>query len=386
MDGTCAKSANLRQDQSRSNARRSLEQAQVAADAVGAIVHPRQQVARSARAARADHQVARVPAMPIARLIQIQVGVGPGRRAGDRPAKPITTSTHNTHHGAPQTLEFSTWIRRSWRKRFWIDSTGAAWSRLDASPATMPAKAMCRTPNACSAMPAASGPGTSRLLRQQPRRAAPGRCRAMPEAPCRTAAGAGGGAPAPASTRAAVPFGQRVLADRRASSACQADFRSSSSIVVSMRSRSVKVRRGRAGLRRPILVETLLSGDAEDLGDLALRAVVEVEQQQGAVERRLPLDEALEHARTCWSRSWSAPPASATSMQPRRPAALHHGAPPHDLLAHVADRHVQRHAIHPGAEAARRVVLRPRVPELRADVLHQGRRGPRACGRSCSRP
>ena len=36
--------------------------------------------------------------------------------------------------------------------------------------------------------------------------------------------------------------------------------------------------------------------DAEDVGDLALRAFVQVEQQQGAIQRRLAGDEGLQQS------------------------------------------------------------------------------------------
>ena len=52
--------------------------------------------------------------------------------------------------------------------------------------------------------------------------------------------------------------------------------------------------------------------DAEDLGDLALRAVVEVEQQGAKVERLA--GRMSPAAGGCWSRSWSLAVASAMSL------------------------------------------------------------------------
>src|SRR5690606_35755062 len=160
----------------------------------------------------------------------------------------------------------------------------------------MPAKATLSTPNACRTMPAASRPGRCRFCRQQ---ATPSTTRPMPSTACRAMPAYSGRrlrrARSKLRSRSSCSCSRSWRA-RRASSACQAESRASSSMMVSMC----------RGVRSEFVAEALFQAsdlggdvafaDAEDLGDLALRPLVEVEQQQRAVQRRLAGDEGLQQA------------------------------------------------------------------------------------------
>ncbi len=112
-------------------------------------------------------------------------------------------------------------------------------------------------------------------------------------------------------------------------------------------------------------------GDAEHLGDLALAAFVQPQQQQRTIHRRLAFD----HRVQC---------AHAFVGLVLRGAVVHRetdvrfvmflqrfGA---GLLAGAAvmrDRDVQRDPVHPGRERPRRVVAWKRAPQMRGDLLGQ---------------
>lgn len=109
--------------------------------------------------------------------------------------------------------------------------------------------------------------------------------------------------------------------------------------------------------------------DAQNVGDLALWSFVQIQQQQGAIERSLLLDEALQQQKVV-------PVFVVAGIGAGNLVQLGiqwHGAQPqaHAVFAHMADRHVQSHPVHPRAEAARGVVAWPCVPQLGGDFLRQ---------------
>ena len=166
-----------------------------------------------------------------------------------------------------------------------------------------------------------------------------------------------------------------VSSSTRRSSLCQEAFSSSSSMFVlrvQLRSRS---------LSRLILVVRLVVGEPEDLGDLGERTLFEIEQQHGAIERSLRVDEAAQDAAAVVGVELVADGrfVQLGVVGNGSPAARRFGAQP-------GNRDVERDAIQPGRKAA----LRGRRTETRATPARRfparGLRCRRGRARSCSRP
>src|SRR3546814_10808335 len=105
-------------------------------------------------------------------------------------------------------------------------------------------------------------------------------------------------------------------------------------------------------------------GDAQHLGDLAGASLVEVEQEQGAVERLEGGDEAMQHAQPCRGFVVGA---IVVGHVVDGLVERHRVPAPVAVAAQERDRNVQRDTVHPRREPARRIVARPRAPQLHGD-------------------
>src|SRR5688572_5178882 len=151
----------------------------------------------------------------------------------------------------------------------------------------------------------------------------------------------------------------KVSSCTRRSSCCHDAFSSSSSMVY--------LRVGAQPFLETIdLGRDVGGGDAEDLRDLVVRPLFQVEQQQRAVERSLRVDEAAQNA------------AAVVRVECRADGRVvelrleRHGSPaPWRFAAQPGNRHVERDAVQPGRETARRIVGRICTPRLRGDFLRQ---------------
>jgi hypothetical protein len=101
----------------------------------------------------------------------------------------------------------------------------------------------------------------------------------------------------------------------------------------------------------------------EDRGYVAIAVLVQIEKQQGSIQRVEPIDERVQQA-SCFVGFGNRRIFDIVRFVER-----HGVARAHAVRANERDRDVQSDAVHPGREHARRIVGWKRAPELRNNLL-----------------
>src|SRR5690554_593655 len=233
---------------------------------------------------------------------------------------------------------------------------------------TSPAITAVSTPKAWTMTPAASSPATSTLRVQH---ATPSSTSPTPSRSCSVI-------PTYSPRRLRRAPARRVsrrswswmdsLRSICSPSRSQAQRRSSMSIMFCMSSSGGVEVVADAPLQARELGGDVAFADAQDLGHLAGAALLQVEQQQGAVQRFEGVDQGEQHAHLLPGLVVVAGRIRGflRHLVQRRQHALAAAR-----AAQVRDAHVQGDPVHPGREPLPRVVAGPGAPELGCDLLRQ---------------
>ncbi|HZO12608.1 MAG TPA: hypothetical protein VFB62_05110 [Polyangiaceae bacterium] len=115
-----------------------------------------------------------------------------------------------------------------------------------------------------------------------------------------------------------------------------------------------------ADLRRDVRLR-----DTEDCGYVAIAVVIQVQKQQGAIQRIESINERVQRARPfIFFNRTGARVFDVVRFVERNGVALTRAVGPNER-----DRDVERDAVHPSGERTRRIELRERAPQLRDDLL-----------------